>query len=140
MLTTGLKLPATVFAGLAVVSMAAMPVVSWADASAPGVGRMHKAKHKVKPRHRVVRAQAVQPPAPQPAPPVEVVQEAPPPPVEAPPAPAVVEAPPAPAPAPAAPLAVAKHGHGLLIGLIAAAAIAAGVILAADSNKKPVSA
>jgi hypothetical protein len=133
------KLSTNILVGSAVMTMAVMPVVSWADASAPGINRIHKAKPKM--RKRMVKPRIVR--AAKPAP-VEVVQEAAPPeapPVpEAPPAPVVAEAPAPPpmeAPAPpAAPLAVAKKGgKGILIGLIGAAAVVAGVIIAADSNK-----
>ncbi len=137
MLDTVRKLSINILVGSAVITMAAMPIVSWADASAPGIDRVHKAKPKM--RHRMVKPRVVRMAKPAPD---QVVQDVPPaPPVapEAPPAPAVAEAPPAPpmeAPAPpAAPLAVAKKGgKGILIGLIGAAAVIAGIVVAADSS------
>jgi hypothetical protein len=125
---------------LAALSLVAVPVMTWADASAPGIDKVYKKKPKAKPRPRaaVVRPARV---APQPVETVEAPPpvEAPAPVYEAPPAPAVAEAPPPP-PAPAAPvetLRVAKKGNGTIIGFLAAAAITAGLFVAGSSSSSP---
>jgi hypothetical protein len=125
---------------LAALSLVAVPVMTWADASAPGIDKVYKKKPKAKPRPRaaVVRPARV---APQP---VETVEAAPPveapaPVYEAPPAPAVVEAPPPPT-APASPveaIRVAKKGNGKLIYLLGIAAITAGIVVAASDSSSP---
>lgn len=123
-------------------SLIAAPVVIYADASAPGIDRPKMMKKK--PRAKVkARARAQAKPQMQEAKPMmekpmqEVVQQAPTPePVAAPePVAQVAEAVPA---APAAPAPVVKSGGAnWLLGVAAAAAVAAGVILATDGQSSP---
>lgn len=122
-------------------SLIAAPVVIYADASAPGIDRPKMMKKK--PRAKVkARARAQAKPQMQEAKPMmekpmqEVVQQAPTPePVAAPePVAQVAEA----VPAPAAPAPVVKSGGAnWLLGVAAAAAVAAGVILATDGQSSP---
>lgn len=120
-------------------SLIAAPVVIYADASAPGIDRPKMMKKK--PRAKVkARARAQAKPQMQEARPMmekpmqEVVQQAPTPePVAAPePVAQVAEA------APAAPAPVVKSGgSNWLLGVAAAAAVAAGIVLAADGQSSP---
>ncbi len=131
------SIPATMVAAVATLSMAMLPVLSWADASAPHAVRAHKARPKPHVRHRIVRAKPVAKPMAQP---VETVQQAPvpqpmPEPV-APPAPQVVAAPePTPQAAPAQQLAVAKRSRGFpILAVLAGAAVLAGIVIASDNK------
>jgi hypothetical protein len=129
---------------LVALSLVAIPVMTLADASAPGIDKVYKKKPKAKPRMR--KRAAVAKPAYVAPPQVETVQappvvEAPPVP-EAPPAPAVAEAPPPPeAPATPAPpvetLKVSKKGNGTLLALLAAAGVIGGIVVAADTSTSP---
>ena len=119
-------------------SMIAAPVVIYADASAPGIDRpkMMKKKPRAKVKARA-RAQA-KPQMQAPKPMQEIAQEvapAIPEPVAVPePVAQVVEA----VPAPAAPAPVVKSGgSNWLLGVAAAAAVAAGIILATDGQSSP---
>jgi hypothetical protein len=142
---TGLKFKtiANILGVFALFAFVATPTMSIADASNPAATRMKaKAKPKARARQRVVRAK-VRTPQPVQQAPVETVQAPAPEPMLAPapePMPQVVEAPPAPAPAPepAAPLTVAKSGgSGWLLGVLGAAAVVAGIVVATDGSKSP---
>jgi hypothetical protein len=140
MIRLKMKSIANILGVFAVFAFVATPTMSIADASNPAATRMKaKAKPKARARHRIVRAKIMKQPPVQQAPVVETVQ-APPEPMPAPepaPAPQIVEAPAAPA-TPAAPLAVAKSGgSGWLLGVLGAAAVVAGIIVATDSSKSP---
>lgn len=121
-------------------SLIAAPVVIYADASAPGIDRpkMMKKKPRAKVKARA-RAQA-KPQMQAPEPMQEVVQEVAQPIPEAVPVPEPVAAVvPEPVPTPTAPVAAVKSGGGAgwLLGLGAAAAVAAGIIVASDGQSSP---
>ncbi len=119
-------------------SLIAAPVVIYADASAPGIDRPKMMKKK--PRARVkARAEAkpqMQAPKPMQEPVQEVAQEVPQP-VAVPEPVAQVAEVAQPAPATAAAPVVKSGGANWLLGVAAAAAVAAGIILAADGQSSP---
>ena len=125
-------------------SVVAVPVIVQADASNP-VYTPKKKKAAVKPRakKKAVARRPMARPAPRPAPAEPMVESIAPPAPEPqyvpPPAPEYV--PPAPQPTPAPPPApVAKSGgNGLLIGLLGAAAVAGGILLATSGDNDPAS-
>jgi hypothetical protein len=127
-------------ASIAAASLAIMPMIVYADASAPGAVKVHHKKpmaHKRKHRAKAVAHRTVAEPTQvaqaEPAP----VYQAPPPeptPVAAPePAPMPAPAPAAPAPAPA-PVMAEHHGSGALLGILGAAAVIGGIIAVAGGG------
>jgi hypothetical protein len=128
-------------ASIAAASLAIMPMIVYADASAPGAVKVQHKKamtHKRKHRAKAVAHHA----APQPT---QVAQADPAPVYQAPapvPEPAPVAAPepaPMPAPAPAAPAApapvvAAHHGSSALLGILGAAAVIGGIIAVASGG------
>jgi hypothetical protein len=137
MLGLKFKTIANILGVFALFAFVATPTMSIADASNPAATRLKaKAKPKARARQRVVRAK-VRTPQPVQQAPVETVQAPAPEPMPAPtpePMPQVVEAPAAPAPEPA-PVAVAKKGgSGWLLGVLGAAAVVAGIVVATDSG------
>lgn len=134
----GFKASSKLLASIATASLIAAPVIVLADASAPTMHKMHKAKAKMKKRMRV-RSTARQAPAPKPMmaePAPQVVQAPEPAPPPAPEPAPVAEAAPAPTPpaAPAAPVAVKSSSRALLY--VAGIAALGGVIAAVASNSK----
>ena len=127
-----------IVAALAGLSLAAMPIVVLADASAP----IYKAKPKAKakPRKRVApRARAVQAePVEMKTTPAEIVQLVEPTPVYQSPA-VVQQTPVAAAPEAVAPAPVATGGKGgnTILALLAAAAVIAGIVVAAGGSNGP---
>jgi hypothetical protein len=128
-------------------SVVSVPVIVQADASNP-VYTPKKKKASVKPRakKKAVARRPMARPAPRPAPVEERVESIAPPAPEPVYTPAPVEpayVPPAPEPVVAAPAAVepvAKSGgNGLLIGLLGAAAVAGGILLATSGDDSPAS-
>jgi acetyl esterase/lipase len=129
------KISGKLLATVAAASLVIMPVIVYADASAPSAVKAHKKKpmaHKRK--HRAKAAQRA------PAQPTEVAQAEPAPVYQAPPAPEPTPAPvaepmPAPAPAPApAPVMAEHHGSGALLGILGAAAVIGGIVAIAGGG------
>jgi hypothetical protein len=141
----GIKMPGRLLATVAVASLVAAPVIVYADASAPGAVRMHKAKpkaHRHAHKKSMARAKMQKPmmekapmePAPMET--AQVPQAMPEPVAPAPvePAPAPVAA--APEPVAPAPVAAARSGSGWILGLLGAAAAAGIIVAVADGGSK----
>ncbi len=136
---------AKIIGGTVALSVVGVPVAVLADASNPIYVPKKKAAAKAKPKARVAKAKprAVAKPVAQPpmieAPvytptPAPVYTPAPPPP------PAPVYTPPPPvAPAPVAAPVAAKGGNGWLLGLLGAAAVVGGIVLASGGDDSPTS-
>jgi hypothetical protein len=126
-------------------SVIAVPVIVRADSSNPVYTPKKKAAMKPRAKKKAVARRPMARPAPRPAPAEPMVESIAPPAPEPqyvpPPAPEYVPpAPqPAPTPAPAAAPVAKSGGNGLLLGLLGAAAVAGGILLATSGDNSPAS-